>query len=289
MTRKEAVNLAAARLNDAGLPDAGTDSRLLFEYITGVTVNELFLHPEAEISGEEEAEYMKVIDRRLTHVPVQHITGRQEFMGLEFKVDENVLIPRFDTEVLVEEAMRQGLSHMNILDMCTGSGCILLSLMHYSHDCAGTGVDISDEALEIAGLNSERLGIPVRLVKSDLFAGLDPRELKYDLIISNPPYIPTDVIPTLMEEVRDHEPVLALDGSPDGLAFYRRIVSESPEFLNMGGMLMFETGYDQASAVKGLMEQRGFEDVTVVKDLSGNDRVVSGRWPAMDTTESEYV
>lgn len=279
MTRKEAVNLASARLRDAGLPDAGTDSRILFEYITGVTANELFLHPEALISAEEEAGYMEVIEKRLTHVPVQLITGRQEFMGLEFEVDENVLIPRFDTEVLVEEAMRYGLSHMNILDMCTGSGCILLSLMHYSHDCTGVGVDISEDALRTARANSDRLGIPVQLVRSDLFERLDPGELKYDLIISNPPYIPTGVIPTLMEEVRDHEPILALDGSPDGLEFYRRIVSESPAFLNPDGMLMFEIGYDQADAVSGLMDKAGFADVTVIKDLSGNDRVVTGRWP----------
>ncbi len=286
MTRKEAVNLAAARLNEAGLSDAGTDSRILFEYITGVTANELFLHPEAEISAEDEVKYTEAVDIRLTHVPVQHITGRQEFMGLEFTVNENVLIPRFDTEVLVEEAMKQGLSHMNILDMCTGSGCILLSLMHYSHDCTGTGVDISEEALAVARLNSERLGIPVRLIRSDLFEKLNSEELKYDLIISNPPYIPTDVIPTLMEEVRDHEPVSALDGSPDGLIFYRRIVSESPEFLHKGGMLMFEIGYDQAGSVSGLMDKAGFEDVTVVKDLSGNDRVVSGIWPGKDITEN---
>jgi len=279
VTRKEAVNQAAERLNEAGLPDAGTDSRILFEYITGVTINELFLHPDAEISAEDEVRYGEAVDRRLTRMPVQHITGRQEFMGLEFTVSENVLIPRFDTEVLVEEAMRQGLSHMNILDMCTGSGCILLSLMHYSHDCTGTGVDISEEALKVARHNSEKLGIPVRLIRSDLFEGLDPKELKYDLIISNPPYIPSEVIPTLMEEVRDHEPVIALDGSPDGLIFYRRIVSGSPAFLHKGGMLMFEIGCDQADAVSGLMDEAGYEDIEVVKDLSGNDRVVSGRWP----------
>ena len=221
---------------------------------------------------------MEAVNKRIDHIPVQHITGRQEFMGLEFAVNEYVLIPRFDTEVLVEEAMRIELSHLRILDMCTGSGCILLSLLHYSHDCEGVGVDISPEALEVARMNADRLGIDAEFVLSDLFDGLKNNKLTYDLIISNPPYIPTDVIPTLMEEVKEHEPILALDGSADGLNYYRRIISESPAFITKGGNLMFEIGYDQGEAVSGLMRDAGYSDVEVVKDLSGLDRVVRGRW-----------
>ena len=276
MTVREATDIAKTGLLDAGIEDAESDSRILLEYITGVTVSDLLTHPEKEMSEEDVSRFKAAVDKRITHIPVQHITGRQEFMGLEFAVDENVLIPRFDTEVLVEEAMRIGLSHMNILDMCTGSGCILLSLLHYSHDCTGTGVDISPEALRVAKANADRLGIEADFIQSDLFKGLDSNKLKYDLIISNPPYIPSGVIPTLMEEVRDHEPHLALDGSADGLSFYRRIISEAPAFLHKGGSLMFEIGFDQAADVSALMEENGFAEVTVVKDLSGNDRVVKG-------------
>ena len=276
MTVREATDIAKTGLLDAGIEDAESDSRILLEYITGVTVSDLLTHPEKEMSEEDMSRFKAAVDKRITHIPVQYITGKQEFMGLEFAVDENVLIPRFDTEVLVEEAMRIGLSHMNILDMCTGSGCILLSLLHYSHDCTGTGVDISPEALRVAKANADRLGIEADFIQSDLFMGLNPDKLKYDLIISNPPYIPAGVIPTLMEEVRDHEPHLALDGSADGLFFYRRIISESPAFLHKGGSLMFEIGFDQAANVSALMEENGFAEVSVVKDLSGNDRVVKG-------------
>ena len=278
MTIMEVCRAMADKLASAGIEDSQSDSKILFEYITGVTANELYLNPDKELDNESVNKCMAAVNKRIDHIPVQHITGRQEFMGLEFAVNEHVLIPRFDTEVLVEEAMRIELSHLRILDMCTGSGCILLSLLHYSHDCEGVGVDISPEALEVARMNADRLGIDAEFVLSDLFDGLKDNKLTYDLIISNPPYIPTDVIPTLMEEVKEHEPILALDGSADGLDYYRRIISESPAFITKGGNLMFEIGYDQGEAVSGLMRDAGYSDVEVVKDLSGLDRVVRGRW-----------
>lgn len=278
MTIMEVCRAMADKLAAAGIEDSQSDSKILFEYITGVTTNELYLNPDKELSDESVNECMEAVNKRIDHIPVQHITGIQEFMGLEFAVNEHVLIPRFDTEVLVEEAMRIELSHLRILDMCTGSGCILLSLLHYSHDCEGVGVDISPEALDVARINADRLGIDAEFVLSDLFDGLKDDKLTYDLIISNPPYIPTDVIPALMEEVKDHEPILALDGSADGLSFYRRIISESPAFITRGGTLMFEIGYDQGEAVSKLMTERGFSDVEVVRDLSGLNRVVYGRW-----------
>ncbi len=278
MTVMEVCKAMADKLAAAGIEDSQSDSKILFEYITGVNTNELYLNPDKELSDESVNECMEAVNKRIDHIPVQHITGRQEFMGLEFAVNEHVLIPRLDTEVLVEEAMRIELSHLRILDMCTGSGCILLSLLHYSHDCEGVGVDISPEALEVARMNADRLGIDAEFVLSDLFDGLKDNKLTYDLIVSNPPYIPTDVIPTLMEEVKEHEPILALDGSADGLDYYRRIISESPAFITKGGNLMFEIGYDQGEAVSGLMRDAGYSDVEVVKDLSGLDRVVRGRW-----------
>ncbi len=278
MTRREVFDIAVKHLESAGIESAKSDAGILLEYITGVTVNDLLVHPEEELPDDPADEYMSAVRKRMTRIPVQYITGRQEFMGLEFGVNENVLIPRFDTEVLAEEAIRLGLSRMKILDMCTGSGCILLSLLHYSHDCTGIGVDISEGALDTAKKNAAALGIDAEFILSDLFEGLDPDKLKFDLIISNPPYIASDVIPTLMSEVKDHEPHLALDGSPDGLKFYRRIVSESPSFLHKGGILLMEIGYDQGRAVRELMEKAGFGDVAVIKDLAGNDRVIKGHW-----------
>ena len=188
-------------------------------------------------------------------------------------MNEHVLIPRFDTEILVEEVMKELHDGFSILDMCTGSGCILLSLLKYSNNCSGVGVDISENALAVAKENQKRLGLDASFVQSDLFEQITG---KYDIIVSNPPYIRSDVIPTLMEEVRLHEPVLALDGTEDGLFFYRKIVKESTDYLNGGGWLFFEIGYDQGEAVKKLMEENGFKNVKVVKDYAGLDRVVLG-------------
>ena len=157
--------------------------------------------------------------------------------------------------------------------MCTGSGCILLSLLHYSNHCTGVGVDISEAALNVAKTNCEKLGLNASFLQSDLFEKV---EGTYDIIVSNPPYIRSDVIPTLMEEVKGHEPMLALDGMEDGLYFYRKIVDECPDYLCKGGMLFFEIGYDQGEAVSGLMEEKGFKEVCVIKDYAGLDRVVFG-------------
>ncbi len=277
MTRKEILTSGIQQLKDAGFEECISDARLLFESVTGVTLNEYYMHPEISVEPDRADAFQKAIETRLTHKPVQYITGETGFMGLTFVVNKNVLIPRPDTECLVEEAMRLGLSGMRILDMCTGSGCILLSLLHYGFDCVGTGVDISSSALAVASENATRLGIEAEWICGDLFTAV-PEAERYDLIVSNPPYIRSDVIPTLMEEVRDHEPMTALDGEADGLAFYRRITDKAPEYLLMGGSLMYEIGYDQGEAVSALMKERGFEEVEVVKDLSGNDRVVRGTW-----------
>ncbi len=219
-------------------------------------------------------------------MPLQHITGEQEFMGLVFKVDGHVLIPRQDTEILVEEALRHLHDGMNLLDMCTGSGCILLSLLYYSNGCSGTGVDISKEALVLARENAAQISrlaggkeeiSNCRFLQSDLFEKL---EGKYDMIVSNPPYIPTEVISGLMEEVRDYEPMEALDGKEDGLFFYREISVGAYDFLKGGGYLFYEIGHDQANAVEDIMEKAGYREVTVVKDYAGLDRVVYGWKPA---------
>ena len=177
------------------------------------------------------------------------------------------------------KAIEDGTFTQEKADACTGSGCILLALLHYMNGCEGVGLDISLEALKVANENSMRLGIPATFIQSDVFSGLSKDGNKYDIIVSNPPYIRSDVIPELMEEVKDHEPMIALDGHEDGLFFYRKIIDESRDYLSIGGKLYFEIGYDQGEEVSNLMTDAGFKYVRVIKDLSGNDRVVTGEYP----------
>ena len=280
MTYRELYEYGVSKLEAANIAEAKLDARLLLEYICHTDRNALLVHGDSERSSMEEQFYQMVIEKRATHIPLQHITGEQEFMGLTFRVNEHTLIPRQDTELLVEEAMRYLNSGMRILDMCTGSGCILLSLLKYSTCCEGIGVDISAKALEVARENATRLGFEcgkqVNFVESDLFAKLDC-EYKFDVVVSNPPYIETAVIDTLMPEVKDYEPLSALDGMEDGLFFYEKIVDKVPEYMRDGGWLFFEIGYNQGEAVKNMMLQKGFQDVKVLQDYAGLDRVVLGR------------
>lgn len=261
------------RLEKAGIQEAALDARLLLEEACRTDRNTLLVHGDRAVTEEEETQFRIFIERRSTHEPLQQITGWQEFMGLRFSVTEDVLVPRQDTETLVEEVMRYLRDGMEILDVCTGSGCILLSLLRYSNGCRGVGCDISEKALAVAGQNAKELGISAQFIQSDLFESIEGR---FEYIVSNPPYIRKDMIPTLMEEVRDHEPLIALDGGEDGLDFYRKITREATEHLYSGGMLFFEIGYDQGEAVKLLMEEEGYEEVTVSQDLAGLDRVVYG-------------
>lgn len=196
-------------------------------------------------------------------------------MGLAFSVNENVLIPRQDTEILVEEVMKEPFDGSRILDLCTGSGCILLSLLHYSNHCTGIGSDLSFEALSVAKENARRLELEERaqFIESDLWEGI---EGTFDIIVSNPPYIQTDVIETLMPEVRTFEPRLALDGGDDGLFVYRRLLQEIAPHSKGGTRLYLEIGFDQGEAVSGMVQRAGFSEVQVVKDYAGCDRVVSG-------------
>lgn len=274
MKYKELYAYGSDRLKKAGIAEAALDARLLLEHVCHTDRNDLLVHGDKEIAEEQQENYVNCIRRRTAHEPLQYITGEQEFMGLTFEVNPQVLIPRQDTETLVEETMRILHDGMNILDMCTGSGCILLSLMKYSNNCSGIGADISEEALKVARRNAERLQIEdVCFMQSNLF---DKIEERFDIIISNPPYIKSGVIPELMEEVRDYEPIGALDGALDGLFFYDAIIKEAPQYLNRGGYLLFEIGYDQAEEVSVRMENAGFKAVSVVKDLAGLDRVVYG-------------
>lgn len=280
---KEVYEAGREALQEAGIDEAALDARLLLEYVCGTDRNTLLAHGEREVSEEEYGGYRELIGKRASRIPLQHLTGEQDFMGLTFLVNKDVLVPRQDTEVLVEEVMQNLHDGMRILDLCTGSGCILLSLLHYSNDCTGVGVDLSAEALAVARENYERLRIErpemeALFLEGDLFAALSTEGGRFDIIVSNPPYIETDVMSTLMPEVREHEPRIALDGGADGLVFYRRIAQEAGRHLNGGGMLFFEIGCEQADAVREIMEEAGFREIQVVKDFAGLDRVVYGSW-----------
>ena len=279
MTLEEAYRLGSDVLNEAGVPDAGTDAWILLEHVTGVSRTRYYVNPKQVLSKEEEERYLSYIEKRKKRIPVQHLTGVQEFMGLEFMVNEHVLIPRQDTEVLVETVWEDLEPGMRVLDMCTGSGCILISLMKRMQTVSGedvitgVGADLSREALQVAEENASKQKVGAVFVESDLF---DKVEGTYDIIVSNPPYIRTSVIKELQEEVKLHDPYAALDGKEDGLFFYREIIKKSKEYLKKGGRLYFEIGYDQGEDIKKLMEEAGFSEVTVKKDLAGLDRVVFG-------------
>ena len=281
LTLKQLYKVGTVKLAEEGIEEFSLDAWYLLEYVTGVSKAMYFAEPERAVSEENADRYIDCIRRRAAHIPLQHITGEQEFMGYPFCVNEHVLIPRQDTEILVEEAIQVMRPKMKVLDMCTGSGCIVLSILkmcrekYYMTDLQGIGAAVSEEALKVARENGRRLGVPVTWIQSDLFAKI-PEEEKYDVIVSNPPYIETAVIDTLQEEVRLHDPYIALDGKEDGLYFYRRIISEAGKYLKMQGKLMFEIGCDQAEAVEELMKNAGYEQITVKKDLAGLDRVVYG-------------
>lgn len=274
MTYKQAEQKGEQMLLDAGVLDAKIDAWLLLEMVAKIDRSFYFMHTNEEVDPEVLTEYERVVEKRAEHVPLQYITGEQEFMGMTFKVNSNVLIPRQDTETLVEETLKVIEPQMEVLDLCTGSGCILLSILKNAPTVKGTGSDISKQALLVAKENAKLHELDAEWVRSNLFDNVSG---SFDVIVSNPPYISQAVIPTLMPEVVQFEPLQALDGGLDGLDFYRKITEEAPNYLKENGYLFFEIGYDQGEAVKQLMLDAGFKDVAIIKDLAGNDRVVKGQ------------
>ena len=268
-------------LSAAGIGEAGLDAWLLLEYVTGVSRAFFLAQPEKGVSRKEADQYQTLIDRRCSHEPVQYITGEAWFMGCRFIVNSSVLIPRQDTELLVEEALKvlEDKSAPVFLDLCTGSGCIGLSILLEREDARAVLTDYSAPALDIARKNSEALGLTGRtaLMQGDLFDLPGLSGGIFDLIVTNPPYIATDVISGLMEEVKDFEPLMALDGGRDGLDFYRRILQEAPLFLKDGGWLMAEIGFDQGQILQQMLAEAGFYRISCRKDLAGCDRVVMGK------------
>lgn len=269
-------------LEQAGLPDAALDARFLLEEVCGTNLQTLLVFPEKKVTEEEVNQYRAFIQRRKDREPTAMILGEWDFMGLTFRLNKSTLIPEQDTEVLVETALEElkrrgpGEAPLRILDLCTGSGCILLSLLHELRNAGGLGTDLSEEALEAARENAVRLGLQERAAfrQGDLWEPVGDE--RFDLIVSNPPYVPTEVIPTLEPEVRCGEPYAALDGGEDGLVFYRRIMREAAGHLKPSGIIIVESGFDEAPQIAALMQDQKLRGIRTVKDYGGLDRVVLG-------------
>lgn len=274
MTYREAVEFGTKCLTDAGVPDAALDAWYLLQMVCKIERSYYYVHGEEDITQDAQKEYEIAVQKRAEHIPLQYIIGEQEFMGLRFKVNSNVLIPRQDTETLVEQVLKIVKPGMKVLDLCTGSGCVLISVLKNAPELTGMGSDISKTALLVAKENAKLHEGDAEWVRSDLFDNITET---FDVIMANPPYIPTGEILSLMPEVRDFEPENALDGGADGLDFYRKIAGQVKDYLNPGGYVYMEIGYDQGEAVSELMRNAGFTEVEVIKDLARNDRVVKGK------------
>lgn len=274
MTYREAVEFGTKCLTDAGVPDAALDAWYLLQMVCKIERSYYYVHGEEDITQDAQKEYEIAVQKRAEHIPLQYIIGEQEFMGLRFKVNSNVLIPRQDTETLVEQVLKIVKPGMKVLDLCTGSGCVLISVLKNAPELTGMGSDISKTALFVAKENAKLHEVDAEWVRSDLFDNITET---FDVIMANPPYIPTGEILSLMPEVRDFEPENALDGGADGLDFYRKIAGQVKDYLNPGGYVYMEIGYDQGEAVSELMRNAGFTEVEVIKDLARNDRVVKGK------------
>lgn len=274
MTYREAVEFGTKCLTDAGVPDAALDAWYLLQMVCRIERSYYYVHGEEDITQDAQKEYEIAVQKRAEHIPLQYIIGEQEFMGLRFKVNSNVLIPRQDTETLVEQVLKIVKPGMKVLDLCTGSGCVLISVLKNAPELTGMGSDISKTALLVAKENAKLHEVDAEWVRSDLFDNITET---FDVIMANPPYIPTGEILSLMPEVRDFEPENALDGGADGLDFYRKIAGQVKDYLNPGGYVYMEIGYGQGEAVSELMRNAGFTEVEVIKDLARNDRVVKGK------------
>jgi release factor glutamine methyltransferase len=273
MTYQEALSLGERILGMADIEDAKNDAWWLLEMVCKIDRSFYYMHLDEELLEEQVSEYENTLKKRAEHVPLQYIVGETEFMGLKFKVNSNVLIPRQDTETLVEAALKVIKPGMKVLDLCTGSGCVIISILHNVCEVEGYAVDISKQALLVAKENAKLNEVQVTFERSDLFDNVTG---EFDVIVSNPPYIRTEEIAKLMPEVSHFEPIEALDGKDDGLYFYRRIIAQSREYLKPDGKIFFEIGYDQGEEVSALLREAGFFGVQIIKDLAHNDRVVCG-------------
>ena len=277
MVVKELLREMTAHLRSAGNDNPVFEAHQIARHILKMSATELVLMHDKKVTKNQVDKIFGVIDRRTMGEPLQYILGVQEFMSIEFSVAPGVLIPRADTETLVEYVIdKYKDTGFSLMDICTGSGCIPLSVAAHCPRALVRGVDISDDALFFAEKNCKKLNLSHRadFSKCDVLSEIPSG--KYDVITANPPYIETAVIETLQTEVKEYEPHIALDGGADGLKFYRRICEIAPKLLNPGGMMIFEIGYDQSASVRKLME-KDFSQVKTIKDIPGNDRVVVGK------------
>lgn len=275
MTYSELMTEGVQTLVRAGFEEARTDVRALLFHVSGMDFMSFLRDGSLPVPAEQETRFKELMARRMNHEPVQYITGEQEFCGLCFHVEPGVLIPRPETELLAEAVFRNA-SGKRVLDMCTGSGCIAVTVAKLGNPAFVAASDYSSDALSVAKGNAERLDAAVTFFQGDLFENVEGR---YDIIVSNPPYIKSNVVEELMPEVKDFEPRMALDGTEDGLYFYRRIGAEVKGFLNPGGRLLYEIGHDQGEEVAELLVKEGYTDVFVKKDYAGLDRMVFAVWP----------
>lgn len=276
MVIKELIKNTIDALRESGNDNPVFEAHQLIKFVTKMDATELVIAHGDKVSKKVETELSSLLSRRTKKEPLQYILGSQEFMSLEFFVDKNVLIPRADTETLVEFVLEKMQNKgFSLLDIGTGTGCIPLSVAHYNKNAYTRGIDINPDAVLLAAKNAGKLKLEDRATFGIFDILREVPKGKYDVVTSNPPYIETDVIDTLQPEVRDFEPHLALDGGSDGLTFYKRICEIAPDFLHKDGMLVFEIGYNQGNAVKKLMT-KNFREIEVLKDLAGCDRVVVG-------------
>ncbi len=275
MTYRQILDEAVTILSNAGIVEAPNDAWVLFENVFQMNRTRYFMSSQETAQESVVQEYMSLVKRREKREPLQYITGKAYFMGLEFNVNESVLIPRFDTEILVEEALKHVDTNSEVLDVCTGSGCIAISIAVLGLVKNVQAVDISQAALSVAEINRQHNNASnVSLIQSDMFGNVKG---EFDMIVSNPPYIRTSDVDVLMPEVVKHEPRIALDGYEDGLHFYRILAEESGHFLRNDGWLIMEIGYGQAEDVTKLLQNNNFTDIKVICDLAGLDRVICGR------------
>jgi release factor glutamine methyltransferase len=284
-TLVKAWKAGRARLEGLGIDQPAIDARLMLEAASGASRLEIVTEPYRELTAEQEATYDSYLERRSRREPVSHILGRKGFWKIMLNVNSAVLTPRPDTEVIVDEALKAFPEQMafNLLDLGVGSGAILLAILAERPAARGLGVDISEDALAVARENAANLDLDGRtaLLRGDWTAGLG--DAGFDLVVANPPYIPSHVIETLEPEVREFDPRLALDGGPDGLDPYRTLAPEILRVLKPGGMFAVEIGYDQSAAVEALFREAGASGVRTIKDLSLNDRVVAGSKNPLET------
>ena len=293
MTIKDLIKYGKDELDANNIDESILKTRLLLEYVLNKKREYIMIHLDEEIGIDKESLFKSYIKRLVNNEPIQYIIKKQEFMGLEFLVNENVLIPRSDTEVLVENVINLVKNNynnfinneniennenkeINILDMCTGTGAIIISLAKYldKYNINFYASDVSKKAIEVAKENAINNNVEITFIESDLFSNIN--DIKFDLIVSNPPYIEKNVIKSLDENVKK-EPILALDGGVDGLDFYRNISKDSKKYLNKNGYLCYEIGYNQKESVTKILRENGYIDITCIKDYSNNDRVIVSR------------